>query len=523
MDFTDLYLEKAFSNVYYLPQSGNTLFGSALSPMYGNDGFGTDRVKTVIRSKTADEFKSATLASALNNGRTGADAPWEYIEGNDYPTLKFERADYDPDEDVYVPPATGGDIKTAAGYGGNITFDDGVFTITPDDGYKIDIVYIDSVPTNAYCGTESAEIAASELDGADGIVATFAYTVNFNIPANGTLSVSRGANTLTSGSIVRAGEILTVTATPGDGYELNTENTVFSGLTAVDAEAGTYKVTALRADPPSVTVAFQAIGENPSEEPGENPNENPSEESADKTALNAAITLAGTKNEADYTPNSWSALQSALTTARDVLADDNATQTAVDTAAANLTTAIGALTAGSGSSNSSGSSGSSGGGGGGGTPEATPTPTPSAVPDTTAESGVTITAETIGEVYGDVRETDWYAPDVAFVTAQGLMKGKGDTGTFAPEDSTTRAEWVTILARLEDAPAANENSSPWYQAVLDWATAEGLTDGAAPTASITREQLVTILWRLNGSPASNADADLTGVSDWARDAVAWAV
>ncbi|MDR2360755.1 MAG: S-layer homology domain-containing protein, partial [Oscillospiraceae bacterium] len=33
----------------------------------------------------------------------------------------------------------------------------------------------------------------------------------------------------------------------------------------------------------------------------------------------------------------------------------------------------------------------------------------------------------------------------------------------------------------------------------------------------------TILWRLNGSPASNADADLTGVSDWARDAVAWAV
>ncbi|MDR2360874.1 MAG: S-layer homology domain-containing protein, partial [Oscillospiraceae bacterium] len=190
-----------------------------------------------------------------------------------------------------------------------------------------------------------------------------------------------------------------------------------------------------------------------------------------------------------------------------------------------------------------------------------PTPIPSAVP----ESGVTITAETIGEVYGDVRETDWYAPGVAFVTAQGLMKGKGDTGTFAPNDATTRAEWVTILARLNADASANAVTEPWYQAVWDWATAEGITDGANPTASITREQLVTILWRYAGEPNAYVgggvpdapqssgvpdapqssgvpdapqssgvpDApqsrDLSGytdsaqISDWARDAVAWAI
>jgi hypothetical protein len=175
------------------------------------------------------------------------------------------------------------------------------------------------------------------------------------------------------------------------------------------------------------------------------------------------------------------------------------------------------------------------GGGTSATPTPTPTPIPSAVPDTTAESADAITAETISEVYGDVLETSWYASDVAFVTAQGLMKGKGDTGTFAPEDATTRAEWVTILARLEDAPAANENSSPWYQAVWDWATAEGLTDGANPTASITREQLVTILWRYAGepdayvgggvpdAPQSSGYTDSAQISDWARDAVAWAI
>jgi hypothetical protein len=30
------------------------------------------------------------MATLLNGDRTGADAPWEYIEGNDYPTLKFQ-------------------------------------------------------------------------------------------------------------------------------------------------------------------------------------------------------------------------------------------------------------------------------------------------------------------------------------------------------------------------------------------------------------------------------------------------
>jgi Synergist-CTERM protein sorting domain-containing protein len=70
----------------------------------GADGFGTDIVKEVIKSKTAEEFASPEMAALLNNGRTGADAPWEYIEGNPYPTLK----DPDSGTDSYTGPGVGG-------------------------------------------------------------------------------------------------------------------------------------------------------------------------------------------------------------------------------------------------------------------------------------------------------------------------------------------------------------------------------------------------------------------------------
>jgi hypothetical protein len=48
--------------------------------------------------------------------------------------------------------------------------------------------------------------------------------------------------------------------------------------------------------------------------------------------------------------------------------------------------------------------------------------------------------------------------------------------------------------------AATVISDPWYQAVWDWGIAENITDGTNPTAPITREQLVTILWRYAGEP-----------------------
>ena len=85
-EFRSYEIAEMYSNVYYREGIGTRLFHN--SSLGGKDGLGTDLVKTVIHSKTAAEFASAEMAALLNKGRTGANAPWEYIEGNDYPTLK---------------------------------------------------------------------------------------------------------------------------------------------------------------------------------------------------------------------------------------------------------------------------------------------------------------------------------------------------------------------------------------------------------------------------------------------------
>jgi hypothetical protein len=401
--FNDTHVNYIFSNIYYRPEIGGTLFGQ-FTESNGSDGYGTEPVKQRIIGKTAAEFNSAALATALNAGRVGAEAPWEYVEGNDYPTLKFERADYDPvndaetaeytlmvtaDENGFVSSSGGSytageeitvnaaaysgyrfkewtaegvtldtptanpltftmpanavtltaafeadepipsTIDAAFGYGGEITFSDDKYTVSATaNSYVIDEIWVDGVKLENVQGQTTFELTAAP---ARSIFATFGYTINFPNPANGSLSVSRGSTELTSGSIVYAGEVLTITATAAAGYELDAENTVFGGLTPVDGEPGKYTVTALRTNPPSITVVFKETAQTPGEEP------------VDKTALDAAITAANTKVEADYTPNSWSAFQSALTTAQAVADNTSATQEQVTNAENALTGAIDAL------------------------------------------------------------------------------------------------------------------------------------------------------------------------------------
>ena len=62
---------------------------------------------------------------------------------------------------------------------------------------------------------------------------------------------------------------------------------------------------------------------------------------------------------------------------------------------------------------------------------------------------------------------------------------------------------------------------------LDWAVANGISDGTAPNAEITREQLATMLWRYSGAQAAEYDLaafpDCDNISAWATDAIQWAV
>ena len=126
--------------------------------------------------------------------------------------------------------------------------------------------------------------------------------------------------------------------------------------------------------------------------------------------------------------------------------------------------------------------------------------------------------------YTDVSPYAWYAEAVEYVTVQGLMNGVGE-GKFAPSATVTRAMVWTVLARMDG--ENTEGGSTWYSKARTWAMENGVSDGANPEAAITREQLATMLYRYCGSPAVSGSlrgyADGSSVSDWAEDAMLWAI
>ena len=132
--------------------------------------------------------------------------------------------------------------------------------------------------------------------------------------------------------------------------------------------------------------------------------------------------------------------------------------------------------------------------------------------------------QTESKSFSDVKTGDWYADAVKYVTDKGLMSGTG-SDKFAPSATTTRAMLMTVLARYAGKDTAG--STPWYQAGMDWAKENGVSDGTKPTENITREQLVTMLYRSAGSPAASGSldnfSDSASVGGYAVNAMKWAV
>ena len=121
----------------------------------------------------------------------------------------------------------------------------------------------------------------------------------------------------------------------------------------------------------------------------------------------------------------------------------------------------------------------------------------------------------------DIRN-HWAEDEIDFVSARGLVNGVSDT-IYAPNNSTTRAQLWTILARQNDANLNGGNT--WYEKAQNWAKSEGVSDGTDPNADINRAQMVTMLWRAVGQPAASRTASFIDVpaDAYYAGAVSWAV
>lgn len=105
---------------------------------------------------------------------------------------------------------------------------------------------------------------------------------------------------------------------------------------------------------------------------------------------------------------------------------------------------------------------------------------------------------TVGQ-FSDISSSSWYAESVAVAYRKGLVKGASAT-QFNPNGNMTVAEAVTLAARLrsiyETGKAEFEQSSPWYQTYVDYATENGIIaegDYIDYTKAATRAQFAYIM------------------------------
>ena len=140
--------------------------------------------------------------------------------------------------------------------------------------------------------------------------------------------------------------------------------------------------------------------------------------------------------------------------------------------------------------------------------------------------------------FTDVAENAWYAQAVRYVYENGLMAGTSATA-FTPDATTSRSMIATILWRMAGSPVVNYAmdytdvaQGQWYSEAIRWAASEGIMGGYGnglfgTNDPITREQFALMLWNYAGKPESNrsltAYPDWTSTSDWAQQAMAWAV
>lgn len=166
-----------------------------------------------------------------------------------------------------------------------------------------------------------------------------------------------------------------------------------------------------------------------------------------------------------------------------------------------------------------------------------------------AEGDVTVKVVDNAKAMPDVKDSDWFAGDVVdFATARGIINGvpqADGTFEFQGDAGTSRAMFVMMLHNLElnPAPVSGESlddvaSSDWFADAAAWAVEAGVLEGIETDSGhvfrgespVTREQVAVFLMRYAdylgmdvSARAEISSPDAAEVSDWAREAMSWAV
>ncbi len=145
--------------------------------------------------------------------------------------------------------------------------------------------------------------------------------------------------------------------------------------------------------------------------------------------------------------------------------------------------------------------------------------------------------------FEDISDKGWYVQDLVFCYVNDVVNGMNEY-TFAPNASLTRAQFVTMLAKIEKIDTELYETSRftdvkpghWYYGAVSWAYETGVVAGTSaqsfsPNAVVTRETAARIMW-LYMKDKYTFDIvedvlerydDSATISSWAREGMMYAV
>ncbi len=138
--------------------------------------------------------------------------------------------------------------------------------------------------------------------------------------------------------------------------------------------------------------------------------------------------------------------------------------------------------------------------------------------------------------FTDVKEGAWYYDYVKSAYENGYVNGMTAT-TYEPSSGLTRAQFVTILGRIQEAQEADDtpftdiSSSTWYRGYAGWAAEAGIVSGYEDGTFrgnnlITRQELMTMTSRFldyawvildDSAEAVDGFADENRIASWAKE------
>lgn len=146
---------------------------------------------------------------------------------------------------------------------------------------------------------------------------------------------------------------------------------------------------------------------------------------------------------------------------------------------------------------------------------------------------------TVSGGFSDISD-HWARTYIIKLTKLGIISGMGD-GTFAPNDSLTRAQFLTLLSKVDKDENMNVSAQTnfkdvkpedWYAKVVSWGVqnriVNGYTDGTfGPNKKVTREQMCVMLYNYyihkskawNGEDKELTFSDVKKISEYALPAV----